>query len=162
MIGSVFRYIATLNFITNNSWSKYLSYILILFGQSLGAIVQPFYTNSPARIPAEWFSKEGRDVATALLSIINPLGVGLGSFIPTLFVTSDGNKMYGFTGIMCLELILCAIGFILTLLFFYDKPPTSPSMSQKLKSKVPRSLKYVFIGWIWNWFRIIQWIDHFN
>ena len=143
-IGAVFRYIATLHFVTNNSSSKYLSYILILFGQTLAAIVQPFYTNSPARIPAEWFSKEGRDVATALLSIINPLGVGLGSFIPTLFVTSDGNKLYGFTGLMMLELILCGIGFIATLLFFYDKPPTAPSMSQKLKDKVQRSLKSDF------------------
>ena len=79
--GSILRYLSTVSFIQNNSFSKYLPYILLLFGQSMTALVQPFYTNSPARIPAEWFSKEGRDVATALLSIINPLGVGLGSFI---------------------------------------------------------------------------------
>ena len=142
LIGAVLRYIATLHFMTSNSWTKYLSYIVVLIGQSMAAMVQPFYTNSPARIPAEWFSKEGRDVATALLSIINPLGVGLGSFIPTLFVTSDGNNMGGFSGIMALELILCGIGFILTLLFFYDKPPTPPSMSQNLKKNVERSLKF--------------------
>eukprot|EP01084_Bolivina_argentea_P238269 400301_1 len=99
----------------------------------MASIVQPFYTNSPARIPAEWFSKDGRDAATALLSILNPLGVGLGSFIPTLFVGTNANHLGGFQGVMLMELIACTVGFILTVLFFYDKPPTSPSMSQKLK-----------------------------
>lgn len=144
-IGSILRYIATLHFISTNSYWSHLPFIIAMIGQSMAALAQPFYTNSPARIPAEWFSKEGRDVATALLSIINPLGIGLGSFIPTMFVTDEGDHWYGFTGIMMLEVICCGVGFILTLLFFYDRPPTSPSMSQRLKKSnlsMKRSLRY--------------------
>eukprot|EP01084_Bolivina_argentea_P109090 194979_1 len=144
-IGTILRYIATLHFITSNSFSKYLSYIIVLIGQTMVALCQPYYTNSPARIPAEWFSKDGRDVVTAILSIVNPLGIGLGSVIPTLFVSVDGYHWNGFKGLMLLELITTSIGFILTLLFFYDKPPTAPSLSQKLKqssSGMQRSLKY--------------------
>eukprot|EP01083_Nonionella_stella_P013459 37880_1 len=143
LLGTILRFIATLDCIRLHSSATYLSYSMVLIGQTLAALCQPFYTNSPARIPAEWFSKDGRDVATALLSIINPLGIGLGSFIPTLFVTTDGNHWYGFQGIVLLQMMLCVVGFILTLIFFYDKPPTSPSVSQKLKqSQIQTSLRY--------------------
>ena len=34
---------------------------------------------------------------------------------------------------MLSEFAVCGIGTLITLILFYDKPPTSPSMSQKLK-----------------------------
>ena len=97
------------------------------------AVAHPFYTNSPARIPEEWFTADGILTATAFLSNANLLGICLGVFLPTLFVTVDGDRLFGFTGIMMMEVICCWVGFMLTLLFFYDRPPVSPSLLQTLR-----------------------------
>ena len=104
-------------------------------GTCLAGLSQPFYTNSPARIAAEWFSVEGRDGATAVLSILNPLGIGLGSFLPTIWVQPIGkdNDYGGYSGYMLVQLIVSFITLFLTIIFHYDQPPTPPSMSQRLK-----------------------------
>ena len=124
------RYLGTLSIISNKN---HASYIIVLTGQTLAAMVQPFFTNSPSRIAAVWFKVDGRDIATALLSILGSLGIGMGSIVPTIFVQSDGTEHGGFEGLMLAELSLCAVGLILTIIFFYDKPPSAPSRSQKLK-----------------------------
>lgn len=131
LIGAGLRYLGTIKSIIGNQ--NYESYVVVLIGQTLAALVQPFFTNSPSRIAAVWFSVDGRDIATALLSILGSLGIGIGNIMPTLFVQSDGTQWGGFEGLMLTELVLCAIGMLFILIFFYDQPPTAPSISQKLK-----------------------------
>ena len=130
LIGAGLRYLGTLSIIGNENDE---SYVVVLIGQTLAAIVQPFFTNSPSRIAAEWFSVDGRDIATALLSILGSLGIGVGNIMPTIFVQSDGTQYGGFEGLMLTELILCGVGLLAMIIFFYDQPPTAPSISQKLK-----------------------------
>eukprot|EP01084_Bolivina_argentea_P189172 325401_1 len=111
------------------------SFGLVFFGQFLCSLSQPYFTNSPARIAVEWFSKDGRDLATALLSTINPLGIGIGSVCSTIFVgiVKKDDNLFGFNGLMFSQIILSLIAFIVTYICFYDKPPTPPSLSQHLK-----------------------------
>ena len=145
-IGQFLRYLATLNFIYNAK-QYWLSYFFILFGSIFPALFQPFYVNSPARLSAEWFSLDGRDIATALLSIVNVLGIGLGTVIPTIFVgtTPEDDQFGGFKGLMLFELILCIVGLLLTLLFHYDKPPQPPSVSQIIKQQsIESGIKMTF------------------
>ena len=113
-------------------------YCIQFIGSSLLAIVQPFYTNSASRVAAEWFSVDGRDIVTAIFVCICPVGFGLGVYFPTLFVHSTGNGEYdssygGFAACLGSQVIALAICLILTLIFFKNKPPLPPSMSQRLK-----------------------------
>ena len=159
-IGSIFRYISVnhtilskFSFITNNNNNfTHFPYAISIFGTCFIGMVQPFYTNSASRIPAEWFSVNGRDIATAILSIVNVIGFGCGMVIPTLFVqpcnTNNGNtnncgkneyqtQFGGFAGCLALQGIIAFVGAILTIVFHKNKPPLPPSMSQRLK--LPKS-----------------------
>ena len=130
-IGAGLRYLGSISSIISND--KHDSYMVVLGGQILVALIQPFFTNSPARLAAEWFSVDGRDLATALLSIVGTFGVGIGTILPTLFVTSNSTQYGGFAGLMLTELIASGVGLVLMIIFLYDKPPTAPSISQRLK-----------------------------
>ena len=63
------------------------SFAWVIVGAFMGGIGQPFILNSPAKIAASWFSPETRPLATAVLAMINPVGVGLGFLIPGLVIT---------------------------------------------------------------------------
>ena len=49
-------------------------YAVVLLGQVLGALAQPFFTNMPANIAGTWFPMSQREIATTIASIFNPLG----------------------------------------------------------------------------------------
>eukprot|EP01083_Nonionella_stella_P047867 128137_1 len=127
VIGCVIRWIGTI--------SSVKSFALVLIGQTLPSISQPFFLNSPARLSAEWFSIQSRDTATGVLCIVNPIGIGIGSIIPTIFVTPDGTEGGGFAAITMIQLIFSAVALVMTALFIQDKPPTPPSVSQQLKKE---------------------------
>ena len=139
--GSILRYISLNSTILsklnldNNNTNHHIPYIIAIIGTCFAGLIQPFYTNSPARIAAQWFSVDGRDVATALLSLLNPVGIGLGTFLPTLFIApvGDKNTMGGYAGYLLVQLICAGVGCLLTILFVKNRPPTPPSASQRMK-----------------------------
>ena len=139
-VGSILRYISVnkiilshVTIITNKL--SIFPFCICLIGSCMAGLVQPFYTNSGARIAAEWFSSNGRDAATALLTMLSPLGTGLGSFLPTIWIKPVGkmNRYGGYSGYMLIQFICTFIGLILTIIFHKNRPPTPPSMSQRLK-----------------------------
>ena len=136
-LGTLLRYLSinhkflSLIFGINSISNSNVSYVIAIIGTCLPAIVQPFYTNSPARIAAEWYSVDGRDAATAILSITNIIGGGFGMFTPTIFIKP--NSIKGFNSFLMFQFLLTLTGLILTILFHKNKPPTPPSMSQYLK-----------------------------
>ncbi len=77
----------------------------------------------------------GRDLATALLSTINPLDIGIGSVCSTIFVgiVKQDDNLFVFNGLMFGQIILCVVAFVVTYMYFHDKLPTPPSLSQHLK-----------------------------
>ena len=56
------------------------SFALILIGQSIVALAQPFVLNLPGVIAGRWFGAEERDLATTLGTLSNILGQGSCSF----------------------------------------------------------------------------------
>ena len=85
--GSLLRWISVLyNF--NNTIVNH-NYIIGLIGTMMPALCQPFYSNSPARIAAEWYSVDGRDAVTSILSVIAIVGGGFGMFVPILFINAN-------------------------------------------------------------------------
>merc|ERR1719203_2256991 len=45
LVGALLRWMATLHFVTANSYCRSLPFIIAMVGQSLAALAQPFYTN---------------------------------------------------------------------------------------------------------------------
>ena len=52
-------------------------YSIVLIGQCLGAIGQPFFTNAPAKLAGTWFPTSEREIATTIAAMLNPIGTFL-------------------------------------------------------------------------------------
>lgn len=65
-------YVRLLSLIAPKKW---FSYAALLIGQIFPAIGAPFFLNSTALLAARWFAPSQRDIATAIASMANPLGL---------------------------------------------------------------------------------------
>lgn len=54
---------------------------VVMFGQILTGLAQPFVLAAPTRYSDMWFTTRGRVAATAIMSLANPLGAALGQLI---------------------------------------------------------------------------------
>jgi hypothetical protein len=69
-------------------WLRYLSvplfpvgeasFELLLFGQFLVALVQPFFLNIVSKIAGDWFAQKEREIATVVAALAQVLGNALG------------------------------------------------------------------------------------
>ncbi|KAL5403450.1 hypothetical protein PMIN06_009762 [Paraphaeosphaeria minitans] len=98
---------------------------LVMFGQILTGLAQPFVLAAPTRYSDLWFTESGRVSATAVASLANPFGGALAQLInPSLGSIPD------------IVLYVSIISTVATIpsLFIPAKPPTPPSAS----SEVPK------------------------
>ncbi|CAF1386735.1 unnamed protein product [Rotaria sp. Silwood1] len=72
------------------------SYLPLIIGQIFSAIVAPFFLNSTALFVARWFSPSQCDIATSICSMANPLGLAIGSHLPSLIITDNRSLKYFF------------------------------------------------------------------
>lgn len=66
-------------------------YGVVMFGQILTGLAQPFVLSAPTRYSDMWFTNRGRVGATALASLANPFGAALGQLIVPFMVTEPGD-----------------------------------------------------------------------
>jgi MFS family permease len=118
---------------------------LSLFGQCVGGMVQPFFTNAPSKISGVWFPHNERDITTAIAAMSNPLGNAVGMFIPTLIVsTADISQ---FTILLGGQAGVCLAVAATAVLVISDGPPTPPSLSSESRSTMrAKSLRRVTSG----------------
>lgn len=64
---------------------------LVMFGQILIGLAQPFVLAAPTRYSDMWFTERGRIGATALASLANPLGGALGQLIDPAFASDPSQ-----------------------------------------------------------------------
>jgi len=95
---------------------------VVMFGQILIGIAQPFVLAAPTRYSNLWFSDMGRVAATAVASLANPLGGALGQLVGPLWATSATQipSMVLYTTIISVVVALPAP-------FVPKQPPTPPS-----------------------------------
>eukprot|EP00127_Corallochytrium_limacisporum_P000254 Clim_evm1s9 gene=Clim_evmTU1s9 len=105
------------------------AYVILIVGQTVGAIAQPFFTNMPARVAGVWFPLEERDIATVIAALANVVGIGIGSILPTAFTTDDDNAVNMFD-LLLTELVIVIASLLLSVIFFEEKPPLPPSQSE--------------------------------
>ncbi|ERT00907.1 cell surface receptor/MFS transporter (FLVCR) [Sporothrix schenckii 1099-18] len=112
---------------------------VVMFGQILTGLSQPFVLAAPARYSDLWFTHRGRVAATALTSLANPFGAALGQLIIPFWVYSskDIPNMVLYVSIIS---TVCSVPSF----FVYGKPPTpvAPS-SETPKLELLKSLKHI-------------------
>jgi hypothetical protein len=81
-------------------------YGVVMFGQILVGLAQPFVLSAPTRYSDMWFTNRGRVAATALPSLANPFGAALGQLVVPFLATTPAdvsNAVIYVTIIVCLS-----------------------------------------------------------
>lgn len=105
----------------HGEWRVYLGFFLV-------GLSQPLYQCTPALLSASWFPERERTLATGVALNANQLGIGFAFIFGTLLVSSS-DDIVPYFGLLS---ILSTVGFIWTLLFFDDAPPTPPSDTSRV------------------------------
>lgn len=64
---------------------------LVMFGQVVTGLSQPFVLAAPTRYSDMWFTNRGRVAVTALMSLANPLGAALGQLVIPFLVEAPAD-----------------------------------------------------------------------
>ncbi|KAF1930002.1 MFS general substrate transporter [Didymella exigua CBS 183.55] len=102
-------------------------YGVVMFGQILTGLAQPFVLAAPTRYSDMWFTERGRVGATALASLANPFGGALAQLINPLLGSVDK--------IVLIIAIITTVSCIPSI-FLPSAPPTPPTASSSL-SRTP-------------------------
>ncbi|KAI9717141.1 MAG: hypothetical protein M1812_004889 [Candelaria pacifica] len=97
---------------------------VVMFGQIVIGLAQPFVLSAPTRFSDLWFTDQGRTSATAIASLANPFGGALGQLIDPFWATKASD-------IPNMVLYIAIISSIASIPSFFisAKPPTPPSAS---------------------------------
>ncbi|KAF4536821.1 Cell surface receptor MFS transporter protein [Lasiodiplodia theobromae] len=115
---------------------------VVMFGQILIGIAQPFVLAAPTRYSDLWFTERGRISATALASLANPFGGALGQLIDPFWATkpSEIPNMVLYTAIIATVAAIPSF-------FIPARPPTPPSASTTPKpTAVLPSLRFLALN----------------
>ncbi|KAL2150794.1 hypothetical protein VTH82DRAFT_7357 [Thermothelomyces myriococcoides] len=104
---------------------------VVMFGQILNGLAQPFVLAAPARYSDLWFTNRGRVAATAVTSLANPLGAALGQLIIPFWVNrpSEVSHMVLYVSIIS---SVCAVPA-----FFIPSYPPTPVAPSAETPKLP-------------------------
>eukprot|EP00118_Oscarella_pearsei_P026715 m.310333 g.310333 ORF g.310333 m.310333 type:complete len:567 (+) comp50976_c0_seq1:35-1735(+) len=121
-VGAVVRYLSCFNH----------SYAIVLVGQMICAIAQPFILFAPTKLASFWFSEDQRALATMLSTMANPLGVGIANLASPAIVGTNSTRLdnSSFERMMWIYAVPSCLGALLTTAFVWkSRPPTPPSYS---------------------------------
>lgn len=114
-------------FLLVGNWVKYAGaksnvFPVVMLGQLLIGLAQPFVLAAPTTYSDLWFSPQGRTTATAVASLANPFGAALGQLISPFWATEP-------TEIPNSVLWVSIIASVATIPSFFipKKPPNPPA-----------------------------------
>ncbi|XDG05762.1 hypothetical protein ABKA04_005377 [Annulohypoxylon sp. FPYF3050] len=124
--------IASAVLILAGNWIRYAGshsrdgglYGVVMFGQILTGLAQPFVLSAPTRYSDMWFTNRGRVGATALASLANPFGAALGQLIVPFMVTEPGDVSNAVLYVSIISSVAALPSF-----FIPAAPPTPPGPS---------------------------------
>ncbi|KAI4684286.1 uncharacterized protein J4E84_006274 [Alternaria hordeiaustralica] len=122
------------------NWIRYAGtktniFPVVMVGQILTGLAQPFVLAAPTRYSDMWFTEGGRIGATAVASLANPFGAALASLI---------NPFLGDVPTTVLIVSIIATVACLPSFFIPAAPPTPPSASSVIsKTSIMTSLKHM-------------------
>ncbi|KAF2657942.1 MFS general substrate transporter [Lophiostoma macrostomum CBS 122681] len=109
---------------------------LVMFGQILTGLAQPFVLAAPTRYSDLWFTESGRVSATAVATLANPLGGALAQLINPFLGSVPNTVLY-----------VSIIASVATIPSFFipARPPTPPCASATTpKSELLPSIRQIF------------------
>ncbi|KAK5626192.1 hypothetical protein RRF57_001907 [Xylaria bambusicola] len=99
-------------------------YGVVMFGQILIGLAQPFVLSAPTRYSDLWFTNHGRVAATALASLANPFGAALGQLIVPFLATKAAEVSNAVIYVTIISIVVSLPAF-----FIPAAPPTPPEPS---------------------------------
>ncbi|OTB09555.1 hypothetical protein M426DRAFT_50598 [Hypoxylon sp. CI-4A] len=114
-------------------------YGVVMFGQILTGLAQPFVLSAPTRYSDMWFTNRGRVAATALASLANPFGAALGQLIVPFMVTGPGDVSDAVLYVAIISSVAALPSF-----FIPAAPPTPPGPSSATPKMTLRESLRVF------------------
>jgi MFS family permease len=111
------------------NWVRYAgtrtsNFGVLMFGQILVGLAQPFVLSAPTRYSDLWFSERGRVSATAVASLSNPFGGALGQLIDPFWATKPSDIPNMVLYVSIISSVACIPSF-----FIPSAPPSPPSAS---------------------------------
>ncbi|KAI0026181.1 MFS general substrate transporter [Xylariomycetidae sp. FL0641] len=97
------------------------SYGVVMLGQLLIGLAQPFVLSAPTRYSDMWFSDRGRVAATALASLANPFGSALGQLVVPFLVAGPEDVSDAVLYVAIISSVSALPSF-----FIPAAPPTPP------------------------------------
>ena len=134
--------------------SRFL-YVLVFIGQSLSAIAQPCFVNSPGLLAANWFGQSERDVAVTVASLFAVVGNAVGQVLPPMMVNQHAEAVSpassgggvnplivdGMKSLLLVQAVVAAAAYLLVFVFFKSHPPTPPSSSTAARDLAKQSAR---------------------
>ncbi|KAI3321251.1 MFS general substrate transporter [Xylariaceae sp. AK1471] len=99
-------------------------YGVVMFGQIIVGLAQPFVLSAPTRYSDLWFTNRGRVAATALPSLANPFGAALGQLVVPFLATTPAEVSNAVIYVTIISVVLSLPAF-----FIPASPPTPPGPS---------------------------------
>ncbi|KAI1768552.1 MFS general substrate transporter [Hypoxylon sp. FL1150] len=112
---------------------------VVMFGQILIGLAQPFVLSAPTRYSDMWFTNRGRVAATALASLANPFGAALGQLIVPFWVSGPADISSAVLYVAIISSIAAIPSF-----FIPASPPTPPGPSASTPKASLRSSLQLF------------------
>lgn len=123
------------------AWIRLLvnvNFYIVIGGQVIMALGQPFMLSAPAKLSALWFAEKEMAISTTLGSLAAPIGAVTGFLLPLPLIgdsdtpdqgaTIEHGKSVFFRYILVQNIIITVLG--LPIIFFIrNQPPTPPSSS---------------------------------
>ncbi|KAF7713684.1 Uncharacterized protein PECH_000615 [Penicillium ucsense] len=97
---------------------------LVMVGQIIIGLAQPFCLCAPTRYSDLWFSAKGRTSATAVASLANPLGAAIAQLVDSMWASSPSDIPDMVLYISIISTVVCIPAY-----FIPAEPPTPASAS---------------------------------
>ncbi|XP_068181044.1 solute carrier family 49 member A3 isoform X1 [Antennarius striatus] len=128
MLGAVTRFCGTLG------GQQGALFPVVMLGQTLGALAQPFIIFAPTKMAALWFHDQQRATANMIASMSNPLGLLLANIVSPAVVQTSAqipSLLLSYAVPTCIICLLATVGMRSSV------PPTPPSASAEASGSEP-------------------------
>lgn len=123
---------------------------VVMFGQVLTGLAQPFVLSAPARYSDLWFTNRGRVAATAVVSLANPFGAALGQLIVPFWVSVPSD-----VSMMVLYVAIISSACSIPSFFIPAAPPTPAAPSCETPKLSLRQSVHILFGHLEFWLLLI-------
>uniref|UniRef100_A0A1A8CW98 Major facilitator superfamily domain containing 7 n=1 Tax=Nothobranchius kadleci TaxID=1051664 RepID=A0A1A8CW98_NOTKA len=129
MLGALLRFLGASRF--DGSHQKFL---VVMLGQTFGAIAQPLIIFTPTKLAALWFPEDQRATANMFSSMSNPLGILLANLISPAVAKTSAQIPTLMVWYTVPAFVVC---FLASAGIWSNKPPTPPSASAETSGSEP-------------------------